>query len=269
MIRVFPRRTKWTPDDELAFIGDPPLFRPKERVVYISVTFTWDLPVAHRLQRAWGQYYDIVNIGGPALDDPGGEFLPGRYVKEGVTITSRGCCWDCPWCFVPGREGKPRELTIREGWIIQDNNLLACSRSHIEAVFDMCLRQKYPIEFKGGLDSRLLRQWHVDAFKRMKVKEFWFAADDEESCKRLHLVSDLMSDFPERKKRCFVMIGREETIEEAERRLKEVYALGFLPFAQLYQPKERIDYPKEWKDLARKWSRPAAYRSHRGEETGG
>ena len=52
MIRVFPRRTKWTPDDELAFVGDPPLFRPKERVVNISVTFTWDLPEANRLQRA-------------------------------------------------------------------------------------------------------------------------------------------------------------------------------------------------------------------------
>jgi hypothetical protein len=25
MIRVFPRRTKWTPTDELAFVGDPPL----------------------------------------------------------------------------------------------------------------------------------------------------------------------------------------------------------------------------------------------------
>ena len=24
MIRVFPRQTKWTPTDELAFVGDPP-----------------------------------------------------------------------------------------------------------------------------------------------------------------------------------------------------------------------------------------------------
>ena len=28
LIRVFPRRNKATPDDELAFVGDPPLFRP-------------------------------------------------------------------------------------------------------------------------------------------------------------------------------------------------------------------------------------------------
>lgn len=56
------------------------------------------------------------------------------------------------------------------------------------------------------------------------------------------------------------MIGRNESIEEAERRLIEVYNLGFLPFAQLYQPRERIKYSKEWLGLGRKWSRPAAYR---------
>ncbi len=41
MIRVFPRKTKWTPDDELAFVGDPPLFRsPDNEAVYVSVTFS-------------------------------------------------------------------------------------------------------------------------------------------------------------------------------------------------------------------------------------
>lgn len=63
MIRVFPRRTKWTPDDELAFVGDPSLFRPKDRVVHISVTFIWDIPEAMRLKDSWGRFYDIIQVG--------------------------------------------------------------------------------------------------------------------------------------------------------------------------------------------------------------
>lgn len=53
MIRVFPRRTKWTPTDDLSYIGYPPLFRPPEMPVRISVTFTWDIPLAQKLYMAW------------------------------------------------------------------------------------------------------------------------------------------------------------------------------------------------------------------------
>ena len=112
MIRVFPRKTKWTPDDELAFVGDPPLFRPPEQPVRISVAFTWDRVEGYRLQSGWRQFYQSVELHGPAFDNPGDEFVPGRFIKEGVTITSRGCPKRCPWCFVPQREGKIRELEI-------------------------------------------------------------------------------------------------------------------------------------------------------------
>jgi len=92
MIRVFPRRTKWTPDDELSFVGDPPLFRPQEDLpVSVSVTFTWDRPEGERLVKAWSELYSDVKIGGPAYGDPGGDFIPGRFIKAGAIITSRGC----------------------------------------------------------------------------------------------------------------------------------------------------------------------------------
>ena len=106
-IRVFPRRTSMTPTDELSFIGDPPLFRSDADEVHISVTFTWDLKEGHRLRDAWANYYDVVKIGGPAINgELPDEFVPGMYVKHGVTITSRGCNRRCPWCLVPDREGK-------------------------------------------------------------------------------------------------------------------------------------------------------------------
>ena len=261
MIRVFPNRNKWTPDDQMVFIGDPPLFRPPAQAVKVSVTFSWDVAEGLRLQKAWADYYSDVLVGGPAFGDPGGEFTPGRFIKEGVTITSRGCIRNCSWCVVPKREGKIRELKIEDGWIIQDNNLLACSREHIEKVFDMLKKQNKAATFSGGIDAALLKEWHVDLFKSIKIHELWFACDATSRLETLEKAAELLGNIPINKKRCYVMIGYNENLIEAEMRLKTVYNLGFLPFSQLYQPKEKIEYSRDWRDLNRFWSRPAIYRS--------
>lgn len=264
MIRVFPRRTKWTPTDELAFVGDPPLFRPSDRKmpVRVSVAFTWDMPEGARLARAWGGFYDDVQLGGPACGDPGGEFIPGQFLKEGCTITSRGCIKSCGFCLVPTREGGLRELEIKAGWIVQDNNLLACSRRHIEAVFGMLRAQDRRIYFNGGLDKYLLRDWHRPLLDSIKIGELWFACDTPKDIYALERAADLLDGIPLRQRRCYTMIGYNgETLQQAEERLEAVLELGFLPFCQLYQPESSKAYPDSWRKLCRRWARPAIYRS--------
>jgi hypothetical protein len=265
MIRVFPRRTKWTPTDELAFVGDLPLpgLHPEDRniPVLISCVFTWDKPEAERLYFSWNRYYHHVSLGGPAYGDCGGDFVAGRFIKEGVTITSRGCPRKCPWCVVPSREGRIRELPIVPGWIVQDNNLLACSEKHLDAVFKMLREQKRGIVFSGGLDARLFTESTIERLKSIRIKELWFACDDENAIPALRRVAELCEGISIEKKRCYVMIGHAyESLPDARHRLETVYCLGFLPFAQLYRRELETNYPSEWKALARKWSRPAAYR---------
>lgn len=151
VIRVFPRRTSYTPDDDYAFVGDPPMaaFRPQADEVHISCTFTWDKTNAERLRYAWGQYYPLVKLGGAAMGSKPNGFTPGMYVKPGITFTSRGCNNQCPWCFVSKYEGKLSEYDNPAiGHIIGDNNLLQCSKSHIEKVFAM-LRSQKKINFNG------------------------------------------------------------------------------------------------------------------------
>lgn len=263
MIRVFPRRTKWTPADDLAFIGDPPLFRPPEMPVRISCTFTWDIQESLRLERSWGRFYSDIHVGGPAFDDPGGEFVPGRFVKKGVTITSRGCSKNCEWCLVPKREGWIRELPINDGWDVADNNLLACSRKHVESVFEMLRCQHEPIKFSGGLDAEMLQEWHVGLLKSIRLKFAWFACDYPGGVVNLEKVADLMSDFSIEKKRCYVLIGHNgETQIQAEKRLIDVYRLGFLPMAMLFRGHtESLRQDSDWSKLVRKWTRPAAFKA--------
>ena len=55
-------------------------------------------------------------------------------------------------------------------------------------------------------------------------------------------------------------------MQENENRLRTVFETGALPFAQLFQPPQYIEYSRAWKGFARTWSRPAAYKAHiRGE----
>jgi len=261
-IRVFARRTSFTPVDDLAFYDEPPLFDLPDLPVMVSVTFTWDIERGKRLAQAWAGRSHKVVLGGPAFDDEGGEFVPGMFMKQGVTITSRGCTKNCPWCFVPKREGKLRELKVKPGHIVQDNNLLACSRGHVEKVFGMLAGQS-KVQFKGGIDIDYLKPWHVELMKNIKTNEIWVACDTVAGLKKLDKAADLLSDFNIGKKRCFVLIAYNgESITEAERRCRTVYEKGFLPFAQLFRDESnKKEYSLEWRDLARKWSRPAIYRS--------
>jgi hypothetical protein len=261
-IRVFPTRTHWTPDDALSFIGDPPLFRPgtPDTPVLVSATFDWHRNEAERLGRAWSYFYKNVQVGGPAFGDEGGEFTPGMFLKAGCTITSRGCVKHCYWCVERNRP--LREIQIKPGWIVQDSNLLACSERHIRSVFEMLRTQKRNIFFNGGLDKDFLKPWHRELFDSIPIGELWFACDEPSDLRQLEKAARILEGIPIDKRRCYVMIGHEgETLEEAAERNEGVLNLGFMPFCQLYQPGggEMKVYPREWRELRRKWSRPAAY----------
>lgn len=277
VIRVFPDRNKWTPDDEWAFVGEPPFFRPgtSETPVMVSVTFTWWRRRAEEIANSWRMYYSNVRVGGPAYDDPGGEFIPGMFIKNGCTITTRGCPKKCGWCSVPKREGALRLLPIRPGYIVQDNNLLASSlpspmyteaqaRAHFDSVFEMLRGQKRVCSFNGGLDKHFLKPWHVPYFDSIPIGELWWACDEPDDFRWLERVKELFAHVPMRKMRCYTMIGYEgETLAESEKRIERVFELGFMPFSQLYQPPDanvptKI-YGADWKAVNRKWSRPAAY----------
>lgn len=267
MIRVFPRKTKWSPTDELAFFDEPPLFDLPKLPVSVSVTFTGDIAKGRRLWRAWDKrcYQQGVTIGGPAFDDPGGEFVPGRFLSKSITITSRGCPKKCGFCYVSKREGLIRELPIRDGWIIQDNNLLACSMQHVIAVFKMLLRQPLSASFLGGLDIDYLRPWHVDALKELQANHkfcaLWVAFDGPDGMKNLDKAKDLLADFSQERKFAYVLIGYGgDSLIKAENRCARVYGSGFLPFAMLLDSNQA----PEWKALQRKWARPAIYRSKHG-----
>ncbi len=266
ILRVFPRRTSFTPVDEYAFVGDPPMIRPEADEVHISCTFTWDREEAIRLLQAWAQFYPSVMLGGIAISQGYDGFIPGRYIKHGVTFTTRGCNNQCPWCLVPEREGKLRLLDrhqIIPGHIIQDNNLLQAPRWHIERVFEMLRKQRRAVSFPGGLDATLLSDRMAEELRGLSIDQVFLAADTDGSLRPLEKAIEQLSCLGRNKLRCYVLLAYEgESMEKGLARLIRVWELGAMPFAQLYQPPDRyIQYSKEWRGLARTWSRPAAMKT--------
>lgn len=256
--RVFPTKTSMSPTDRDAYFGEPELFMPEYDEIHISVAFTWDIKRAQWLAKQW-EFIAPVKIGGPAMNGEGDGFVPGQYLRHSVTITSRGCPNRCPFCFInkPLREIDP----IPEGNIIQDNNLLACSRSHTDKVFQMLSRQ-HSIIFPGGLEAGRIKYDIVEHLRGLRLKELWTAYDQKSDLSDLMKASYLLRKYFKRVKlRCYVLIGYgDDTIENAETRMMQAFDLGFLPFAMLYRNREG-EYPKpekEWRQFQRTWTRPAA-----------
>lgn len=272
IIRVFPRETNATPDDEMAYCGPPGLFTDPVDEVHVSVAFTADIPKAERLAYEWQGYARTVRLGGPAMGMRSEEFVPGLYVKPGYVITSRGCPCTCWFCDVWKRENDrpkdpPRELQIHDGWNVLDDNLLACSRQHVEAVFRMLGRQKGRVQFTGGLWAHGLQDYQVGLLADLTPRpNCFFAYDPGDPFETLQSAARRMlaAGFTEcsHRLRVYVLIGFPgDTFDKAESRLVEMVNIGFTPFAMLWEPslpsQEKHRPDPEWASFQRRWAKPA------------
>ena len=265
IIRVFPKRTSYTPTDDYVFVGLPPFpeMLPDHTEVHVSCAFTWDKAQCQDLFHQWEAVTDKpVRIGGPAFGSPCDDFTPGLYVKEGIVFTSRGCDHECGHCMVPEREGNLRELPIYQGNIIQDNNFLQTSRDHQIRVFDMLKTQK-DIEFRGGLEKNLIDDWFCQQINKLSVKRIYIAFDRPWQRDSLDAAMAILHQYGYKRDKihCYVLIGYTDDMEQDEESLRYVYNAGAMPFAQLYKTEANEQYSPEWKRFATQWSSPALIRN--------
>lgn len=271
LIRVFPRKTKASPDDALAYFGPPDLFAEADEV-HVSVAFTADKATAERLAEQW-KHVAPVKVGGVAYGDASLEFIPGRYIKPGYTITSRGCPRRCWFCGVWKKWPEPNLLPIYPGWNVLDDNLLACPRPHVEAVFDMLRQQDRRIEFTGGLEALALEDYQVDLLASLRPRpNMFFAYDPGDAFETLESAARRLLDAgftaESHRMRVYVLIGYpKDTFDLAEARLHQMMSIGFTPHAMLWQPEtpsqEKHRPSPGWRALQRRWARPAIIHARR------
>lgn len=275
ILRVFPRKTEATPTDDLVIAPPttksnaqtimqtcvPSMFVPECDEIHVSVTYTYDRWIADKLAKAWEAVGVPVRMGGPAFGLPSGEFTPGLYVKKGITFSSRGCPNNCWFCRVPKVEGKLREYAIKDGHNITDDNLLACSDAHINAVFDMLARQpKKPI-FSGGLEAKILKPWHCDRMRELQTERMYFAYDTPDDLEPLVEAGKMLryAGITEESHTaaCYILIGYpRDTKDAALHRIHQAIDAGFMPYAMLYRNEKGVE-KQDWKAFQREWCFPA------------
>jgi len=282
ILRVFPRKTNATPVDDLSVVGEPPaLLEPREDVseIHVSVAFTFDIDRACDLAELWTKKYPGVPVlvGGPGMNHPGGDFVPGRYLANGYVITSRGCPNNCWFCSVPSREGRTViELPVTSGCNVLDDNLLACSKEHIGEVWSMLHGQKRAgnrVEFTGGLESARLNHFHMSMLSSLKPKQVFFAYDTPNDLEPLHIAGGMCQQYRLSRDslRCYVLCGwpsmtgrNADTTEQAHKRMLCAARAGFLPMAMLYADKAghtAADTSDDWAKLQRTWTRVPAMKA--------
>jgi len=261
VIRVFPTRTSVTPDDELVRVGIGPGFFDEADRVEISVAFTWTLPLADNLEKQW-RHVAPTTMGGPALMTRGEDFTPGRFVRHGRTITSRGCPNKCWFCSVWRREGEGvRELPIHDGYDILDDNLLACSDGHVKDVFAMLGRQSEKPRFTGGLEAKRLKPWHCEALRKLKPERLYFAYDTPDDYEPLVEAGKMLREAgfttASHVLGCYVLCGhRGDTFDKAMTRCRQAHSAGFMPYAMAYCDPATGRASSAWTRWARQFLRP-------------
>jgi hypothetical protein len=163
------------------------------------------------------------------------------------------------------RDPVPRLLPIVDGWNILDDNLLACPRDHVEAVFGMLRRQGRRIEFTGGLEALSLQNYQVELLASLRPRPtMFFAYDPGDAFETLeHAARRLLAAGFTRAShamRVYVLIGfPKDTFAAAEQRLLQMLAIGFTPHAMLWRPEtpSQMKYAPEesWRAFQRCWAR--------------
>jgi hypothetical protein len=165
------------------------------------------------------------------------------------------------------RDPVPRLLPIIDGWNILDDNLLACPRDHVEAVFAMLRQQTRRIEFTGGLEALSLQDYQVDLLASLRPRPtMFFAYDPGDAFETLQSAASRLLEAgftaASHLMRVYVLIGYpKDTFAAAEQRLRQMLAIGFTPYAMLWRPEtpSQMKWTPEdsWRAFQRRWARPA------------
>lgn len=223
----------------------------QNRIRYISVPFTWNLPRVQLACAQMGFDYNLTVIGGPAVRlmpsfllrvpgviEPTTDDLDGvlQRINPLATRTSVGCVNACGFCGVPKIEPAFREL---RSWldrpVLCDNNLLACTVEHFDKVMDLLERHGW-CDFNQGLDCRLLNDHHADRIGRIKGAIVRLALDNVRCIEQWEEAFVLLRRFKTAKSRIrsYVLCGFHGNPEDAWHRCKFVEERGAMPLPQWY-----------------------------------
>lgn len=191
------------------------------------------------------------------------EHIAPDYSLYGIADTaygflSRGCPRACPFCIVAEKEGRRsvKVADLSEWWNGQKNielldpNLLACGE-HLELLKQLA-DAKASVNINQGVDCRMLTEDNINALNQVNIKMLHFAWDlmkeSDSVLKGLELYARRGAIRDERKRRVYVLVNFDTTMEENLYRVCRLKELQYDPYIMVYN---KPNAPKEVKRLQR------------------
>lgn len=180
---------------------------------------------------------------------------------------TRGCPRGCPFCVVSGKEGRRsvKVADLSEWWDGQKNielmdpNTLACP-DHLD-LLEQLGRSGAWVNINQGADARLLTEENIEALNRIKLRMIHFAWDRmQQSEQVLHGLSlyKKLGSLPERRRRVYVLVNYDTTLEEDLFRIYTLREMEFDPYVMVY---DKPHAQQEVKKLQRWVNNKFIYRS--------
>jgi len=160
--------------------------------MYASCIFTWNarklttLPIDHDAAIVGGSGYDLEGELPQEVEAMRPDYsLYG--IRHGLGFISRGCIRRCPFCIVPKKEGRLRQVAevddlinpLSNRVIFYDNNFMALPNC-VELLGRMA-SLGLEVDFNQGMDIRLMTDEKARALSMVKPITFWrFALDSND-----------------------------------------------------------------------------------------
>lgn len=180
-----------------------------------------------------------------------------QIVDAGIGFTSRGCIRNCPFCFVPKKEGSFRqESEIRDLinprsniLILHDNNITADPYC-IEKLHEIRDR-KLIVDINQGCDIRLMTPEIAQAMSQVRhLRSVHYAWDlmayEKQVLEGIRVISKFI---PASRHMCFVLVGFNTTFEEDMYRIRRLDELGVRPYIMRYNERRddiRLNHFARW-----------------------
>lgn len=168
-----------------------------------------------------------------------------QIVNAGIGMTSRGCIRQCPFCFVPKKEGKFRNIAEIKDIInpksnviiLHDNNLTADPYC-IDKLHEIRDR-KLIVDINQGCDVRLMNEDIAKAMSEVKhLRSLHYAWDlmgfEKQVMEGIKTLSKYVKPY---KHMCFMLVGFNTTFEEDMYRFEKLKSLKVDPFVMIYNQK--------------------------------
>lgn len=237
--------------------GKPvPLLLGQFDKIYVSCVFSWNRDQCKKWEGVatiGGSGYSLETVLPPEIEV--------MKPKINLGFITRGCIRKCPFCIVPRKEGKIRQVAdLYDIWdgkakavTLLDNNILALPKVFFKTC-EQIKRENLQVDFNQGLDHRLLTDKICQELFSLRIKpeagsKLRFAYDDISYKPTVLRALEMLkrNGMKDWKTRWYVYVGINDTVDTVLERvnlLREWHQTAFVMLDRDKRVFDRKDFKK-------------------------